>query len=85
MHARFSNSKHPEYKRYGGHGISVCEHWKDFRNFLVDMGERPSLKHSIDRFPEKNGDYGPGNCRWATIKEQAANRNPRYTHMPRPV
>lgn len=65
------------FENYGGRGISVCERWSGengFENFLQDMGPKPSPKHSIDRFPDKNGNYEPGNCRWATDTEQIRNR-----------
>lgn len=75
---RCTNPKSPYWADYGGRGITVCDRWReDFVNFLADVGERPSLKHSIDRFPDKNGNYEPGNVRWATDHEQK--RNTRYT------
>jgi hypothetical protein len=61
------------FQYWGGRGVSVCVRWQKFENFLTDMGERPAGK-SIDRYPNKDGNYEPGNCRWATPKEQAANR-----------
>lgn len=73
MHKRCSNPEHPSYKDYGGRGVSVCERWNDFANFLADMGEKPSGK-SIDRFPDPNGSYKTDNCRWATAKEQNNNK-----------
>ena len=64
----------PEYRYYGARGIRVCERWRvSFADFVKDMGPRPSALHSIDRYPDKNGNYEPGNCRWATKKEQSRN------------
>lgn len=79
MKKRCENPKSKYYKDYGGRGIVICERWQTFANFLADMGQRPSASHSIDRYPDVNGNYEPGNCRWATDLEQ--NNNRRTTPM----
>lgn len=73
---RCSAPRCKDYKDYGGRGIRVCDRWlNSFENFLADMGRKPSPKHSIDR-ADNDGNYEPGNCRWATPSEQSKNRRP---------
>ena len=70
MKTRCSNEKYPGWKNYGGRGIAVCVRWKNsFENFLADMGQRPE-NTTLDRYPNPDGNYEPGNCRWATAKQQ---------------
>lgn len=75
MIQRCHNKNAPEFKRYGSRGIQVCDRWRhSFEAFLEDMGYRPSSEHSLDRFPNQNGNYEPLNCRWATRTEQNENK-----------
>lgn len=74
MLQRCNNPNNKDYKHYGGRGIRVCERWlHSFRNFLNDMGRKPSSEYSIERMNNDFG-YGPSNCCWATRKKQGHNR-----------
>lgn len=71
---RCFSPKNPEYKNYGERGITMCDRWRrSFANFIADMGEKPSPRHQLDRFPNNDGNYEPGNCRWATPRENLMN------------
>lgn len=71
MWKRCTNERHRGWKDYGGRGIRVCKRWRDFSNFVADMGPRPA-GYLLDR-RNNNGDYTPKNCRWASPSESARN------------
>ena len=73
MIMRCTNPATKSFKHYGARGVSICSRWRQFENFFADMGRKPSPTHSLDRI-NNNGDYEPSNCRWATSRQQQANR-----------
>lgn len=80
MIGRCENPNNPKYPMYGGRGITVCEPWRNsFSSFSGDMGEKPSPSHSLDRI-ENDGNYEPGNCRWADKTIQSINRRVRASN-----
>ena len=79
MIARCTSPTHPRYADWGGRGITVCERWLKFENFLADMGEKPARGMSLERLDNDKG-YGPGNCEWVTPVIQGRNkRNTKLT------
>ena len=77
MKKRCLEPNHNEYPRYGGAGITICPEWlgkNGYANFLSHMGRKPFPEYTVDRYPIKEGNYEPGNCRWADSTMQARNR-----------
>lgn len=78
MKVRCLNPKCDKFKFYGGRGITICRRWiESFETFFADVGPRPGPEYSLDRYPDNDGNYQPGNVRWATKDEQSVNRRKR--------
>lgn len=73
MKQRCYDKKTTNYKNYGGRGITICDRWHKFENFLSDMGNPPTNKHQLDRI-DNNKEYSPANCKWSTDYEQRRNQ-----------
>lgn len=73
MRERCLNPNAKQYKDYGGRGIKICPEWDDVEVFCQDMGERPSIRHTLDRIDNEK-DYCKDNCKWSTLEEQARNK-----------
>jgi len=78
MRGRCNNVNVPEYPLYGGRGIHICDKWNDFSAFYADMGDPPTVKHTLERIDNNDG-YSKHNCKWATQKQQM--RNTRHNHV----
>lgn len=81
MKNRCTNPNAMDWKYYGGRGITMCDRWRSFDNFLADMGERPDIFLTLDRIDNEKG-YSPKNCRWATKQEQRLNQRKRNYEAP---
>lgn len=81
MKQRCFNPNSENYYLYGGRGITICDRWlhgedgmSGLECFIADMGQKPSPDHTVDRYPDNDGNYEPSNCRWATMAEQNLNK-----------
>jgi hypothetical protein len=75
MKQRCLNPDAKFFEHYGGRGVTICDRWRDsFEDFISDVGHRPTPAHTIDRHPDNDGNYEPGNVRWATRQQQIDNR-----------
>ena len=84
MRKRCHNPKSDAWEMYGGKGIEVCKEWRDdYGAFIAYIGPAPTPKHTINRYPNRHGNYEPGNVRWATRGEQELNKDP-YRRGPKP-